>query len=296
VARLATEVGFPPGVVNVVIGDGVGAGAALTDHPLVRRMSFTGSPEVGRKIGEVCGRRLVPCKLELGGKGAAVVFEDADVAHTATQLAGAITFNAGQVCCTATRWIVHENIFDALAEKASAALQATKIGPGLDPETQMGPVVSAAQRDRVLGYLAKGKAEGACVVLDGGTADIPEARGGFFVKPWLLGGSPDNSCWREEIFGPAAYMVKFRDEAEAVELVNRLDYGLANSVWSADLPRANRIAEQLVAGNNWINAHNVFAYGLPYGGVNRSGLGGGVNSPATFYDYLRDQTLARPLP
>ena len=173
--------------------------------------------------------------------------------------------------------------------------KAEHIQPGLDPETQMGPVVSAVQRDRVLGYLEKGKAEGASVVLDGGPAEIPEALGGFFVKPWLLAGSPENICCREEIFGPAAYMLKFRDEAEAVKLVNRLDYGLANSVWSADLARANRVAEQLVSGNSWINAHNVFAYGLPYGGVNRSGLGGGVNSPATFYDYLRDQTVARPL-
>ena len=295
VARLATEAGFPPGVINVTIGDGAGAGVALTDHPLVRRMSFTGSSEAGRKIGEVCGRRLVPCKLELGGKGAAVVFDDADVASTATQLAGAITFNTGQVCCTATRWIVHEKIFDALAEKAAAALRATKIGPGLDPATQMGPVASASHRDCILGSLEKGKAEGASVVLDGGPADIPEGRGGFFVKPWVLAGSPDNVCCREEIFGPAAYMVKFRDEAQAVELVNRLDYGLANSVWSADLARANRVAERLIAGSNWINAHNVFAYGLPYGGVNCSGLGGGVNSPATFYDYLRDQTVGRPL-
>lgn len=295
VARLAAECGFPPGVINVVVGDGAGAGAALTAHPLVRRMSFTGSPEVGRKLAEVCGQRLAPCKLELGGKGAAVVFEDADVAATATQLAGSITFNTGQVCCTATRWIVQEKIFDALAEQAATALRDTRIGASLDTDTQMGPTVSARQRDRILAYLEKGKKEGASIVLDGGVAEVPEAKGGFFVKPWLLAGSPDNICCREEIFGPAAYMVKFRDESEAIELVNHLDYGLANSVWSTDLERANRVAEQLVAGNNWINAHNVFAYGLPYGGVNRSGLGGGVNSPATFYDYLRDHTIARPL-
>ncbi|MCE0483971.1 MAG: aldehyde dehydrogenase family protein [Methylacidiphilales bacterium] len=295
VAQLASECGFPAGVVNVVVGDGAGVGAPLTAHPLVRRMSFTGSSEVGRKIGEVCGRRLIPSKLELGGKGAAVVFDDADVASTAKQLAGAITFNTGQVCCTATRWIVHEKIFDSLAQQAAETLKATKIGVGLDPETQMGPVVSATQRDRILGYLSRGKAEGADVVLDGGPAEVRDAKGGFFVKPWLLAGSPENVCCREEIFGPAAYLVKFRDEAEAVEIVNRLDYGLANSVWSTDLARANRVAERLVAGNNWVNAHNVFAYGLPYGGVNRSGLGGGVNSPATFYDYLRDATIARPL-
>jgi len=146
--------------------------------------------------------------------------------------------------------------------KAAAALQATKFGPSLDPSTQVGPAVSAMQRDHILGYLNKGKKEGASVVLDG---------------------------------TPPAYMVKFRNEAEAVDLVNRFEYGMANSARSADLSRANRVAEQLLAGNNWINAHNVFGYGLPYGGNNLSGFGGGVNSPATFDDYLRPQTIARPL-
>lgn len=294
VARLAAEVGFPAGVFNVVVGDGT-AGSALAEHPLVRHMSFTGSPEVGSRIGGTCGSRLIPCKLELGGKGAAVVFEDAHVETTAAQLAGAITFNTGQVCCTATRWIVHENIYDELVERACHALRATQIGPGLDPDTQMGPAVSAVQRDRILRYLAMGKEEGAEVVLDGGPAEVLDGGAGFYVKPWLLAGSPDNICCREEVFGPAAFLLKFREESEAVALVNRLDYGLANSVWSADQGRANRVVEKLVAGNGWINAHNVFAYGLPYGGVNRSGLGGGVNSPATLEDYLRDQTIARPL-
>ncbi len=293
VANLVRQAGFPPGVLNVVLGGGSKVGSPLAGHPLVRMMSVTGSTEVGRQIAETCGRRLIPCKLELGGKGAAVVFDDVDVNSTAEKLAAAITLNSGQVCCTATRWIVHERIFDEVAEKSAAALRATKIGPGLDPETQMGPITSLSQRDKILDYLKNGKADGAKVVLDGGPADTGTK--GYFVKPYVLAGSPDNICCREEIFGPAAYMVKFRDEAEAIELVNRLDYGLANSVWSTDLARANRVAEQLVAGNNWINAHNVFAYGLPYGGVNQSGLGGGVNSPATFFDYLREQTIARPL-
>ena len=156
----------------------------------------------------------------------------------------------------------------------------------------MGPVVSAKQKQRVLGYIDKGRSQGATAVLEGG----PEtALPGFFVKPSLLAGPPDNICAKEEIFGPVAYLIRFKDEAQALDLVNASRYGLANSVWSADLARAQRVAEALVAGNSWINAHNVFAYGLPYGGVNLSGMGGGVNSPETFYDYLRPQTIARPL-
>jgi len=292
VAKLAAEAGLPPGVFNVVVGDGPGAGHALTSHPAVRRMSFTGSPEVGSKVGEVCGKRIIPCKLELGGKGAAVVLRDADVADAGKKLADALTLNTGQVCCTATRWLVDENIFAEFVEAARAALQAVKIGPALDRGTAMGPLVSEVQRQRVLGYLEKGRAQGGQVLLDAEKAPLD---GGFYVTPWLIEGDSENICFQEEIFGPAACVTRFKSEANAIDLVNHLDYGLANSVWSQDLTRARRIAENLVAGNAWINAHNVFAYGLPYGGINRSGLGGGVNSPATFYDYLREQTVARPL-
>ncbi len=295
VGKLAAEAGLPDGVLNVVMGDGPKAGAALANHPKIKRMSFTGSPEVGKKIGEACGRNLVPCKLELGGKGAAVVFDDVDVDATAQKLAGAITLNTGQVCCTATRWFVHEKIYDRFVDKVMGTLKETKIGPGPDRDTQMGPVVSEAQRQRVLRYVENGVKQGAEVVLPGGTAAPRGCEHGFYVQPSLLAGSPENVCCREEIFGPSAFLVKFKDETAAVGLVNQLTYGLANSVWSADLKRASRVAEHMIAGNSWINAHNVFAYGLPYGGVNLSGFGGGVNSPETFQDYLRPQTIARPL-
>jgi aldehyde dehydrogenase (NAD+) len=294
-AKLAEEVGFPTGVINVVTGFGESAGAALARHPGLARMSFTGSPEVGRLVGEACGRNLVNVKLELGGKGAAVLFDDVVPEAAAEALVGAVTLNAGQVCCTATRWLVHESIAGRFVDKAVSLMGDMRIGYGGDERTQLGPVVSEKQRQRVLGYLDKGKAQGAKTLLAGGAAQVPGREKGFYVKPALLGGSPDNICAQEEIFGPVAYVMTFKDEAEAVELVNRSRYGLANSVWSSDLDRANRVAELLICGNSWINAHNVFAHGVPYGGVNLSGLGGGVNGPDTLDDYLRATSIARPL-
>jgi acyl-CoA reductase-like NAD-dependent aldehyde dehydrogenase len=293
--HLAEKVGIPAGVINVVPGLGHTAGAALSSHTGIRRMSFTGSPEVGRAVAQESARNLIPCKLELGGKGAAVVFDDVDVPATARKLASAIVLNTGQVCCTATRWFVHQDILDELVTEATRALSEVSIGPGGDPATTMGPLVSETQRQRVLGYLDKGISSGATALLEGGAVQPQGNEGGYYVKPALLGGQPDNICAKEEIFGPVAYVIPFRDEQSVVGTVNSSRYGLANSVWSADLDRANRVAERMVAGNSWINAHNVFAYGLPYGGVNLSGYGGGVNSPETFFDYLRHQTIARPL-
>ena len=294
-AKLAEEAGVPAGVINVVTGFGETAGAALTRHPGLKRMSFTGSPEVGRLIAEACGRNLVPLKLELGGKGAAVIFDDVNVDVVAESLAAAVTLNAGQVCCTATRWLVHENIRDEFMKKATATLSAMKIGYGANPDTNIGPVVSEKQRSRVLGYLDKGVKAGARLLLEGGRAEVKGHEQGYYVKPALLTGDPGNVCAREEIFGPVAYLMTFNDEDKVVELVNSSPYGLANSVWSSNLDRANRVAENLVAGNSWINAHNVFVHGIPYGGCNLSGCGGGVLGPETLADYLRNQTVARPL-
>ena len=293
-AKLAEEAGVPPGVVNVVTGLGETAGAALSRHPGLKRMSFTGSPEVGRLIAESCGKNLVPVKLELGGKGAAVVFDDVDVDAVAESLAAAVTLNAGQVCCTATRWLVHEKIRDKFVDKAIATMSAMKIGYGANPETNIGPVVSEKQRARVLGYLGKGAKAGAKLLLEGGRAEVKGHEHGYYVKPALLTGDPGNLCAREEIFGPAAYLMTFSDEDKVVDLVNSSSYGLANSVWSADVARASRIAERLVAGNSWINAHNLFAHGIPYGGCNLSGCGGGVLGPETLSDYLRNQSIVRP--
>lgn len=293
-AHLAKEVGVPDGVINVVTGRGATAGAALSSNSKIKRLSFTGSPEVGQLVAEACGRNLVPVKLELGGKGAAVVFDDVDVEETAQKLVGAITFHTGQVCCDATRWLVHRKIYDQFVQHCVRLMKEVRIGHPLDPNSQMGPVVNAKQSKRVLSYLDKGQAEGAKCVLAGGAATV-EGFTGNYVKPALLSGSLDNIAAREEIFGPVAYLAPFDTEEEAIAMVNATDYGLANSVWTKDMQRAARVAESMVAGNSWINAHNVFAQGVPYGGVNKSGMGGGVLSKETLLDYYRNTSIVRPL-
>jgi aldehyde dehydrogenase (NAD+) len=292
--RLAKEVGLPDGVINVVTGYGETTGAAVSRHPGLRRMSFTGSPEVGRLVAEACGKNLTPVKLELGGKGAAVVFDDVDVSDTAAKLVGAITFHTGQVCCDATRWLVHRRIYDQFVAECVKRMKEVRVGYQMQETTQMGPVVNEKQRKRVLSYLDRGVKEGARMIVEGGAADVP-GKAGHYVKPALMEGSLENVAAREEIFGPVAYLAKFESEDEALKMVNSTDYGLANSVWSSDLGRCSRIAEQMRAGNSWINAHNVFPHGVPYGGIGKSGLGGGVNSPETLFDYWRSVSVVRPL-
>jgi acyl-CoA reductase-like NAD-dependent aldehyde dehydrogenase len=293
--RLCQEAGIPDGVVNVVPGLGETAGAALAHHPRIRRMSFTGSPEVGRLIATACGQNLVPVKLELGGKGAALVFDDVELDDTAQKLVSAITLHTGQVCCTASRWIVQKGIYDRFVTLCADKMERLNVGHGLREGTKLGPVVSDKQRRRVLGYEQKGQEQGAQLLMGGGPVTVAGFEEGFYVKPALLAGDMSNVAAQEEIFGPVAFLTPFETEEEGVRLVNSTNYGLANSVWTKDRSRAMRVAESMVAGNSWVNVHNVFLHGVPYGGVNMSGMGGGVLGPETLFDYLRAQSIVRPV-
>lgn len=293
--KLAKEAGIPDGVINIVTGSGSEIGNVLTTHPKIKCLSFTGSSPVGKIIGQNCGFNLKPIKLELGGKGAAVIFEDADIENAAEGLAGAITLNTGQVCCTATRWIVQESIVDEFIKKVKTQLQKIIISAGMTEESQMGPVVSQKQLNSILSYIEKGKKEGASIVLGGEQLKDEEHKNGYYLEPTLLFGTKDNICFKEEIFGPVAFISTFKTEEEAIKQVNSLDYGLANSVWTENKLLADKVAKEMISGNSWINAHNVFAYGLAYGGVNGSGNGGGVNCLDTLFDYTRKLSIAEPV-
>jgi phenylacetaldehyde dehydrogenase len=269
-AELITEAGFPPGVVNVLTGNGETTGAALVAHPGVDKIAFTGSTEVGKIINKSATDTLKRVSLELGGKSPVIVFPDVDVNSVIGGAANAIFFNAGQVCAAGSRLFAHRKVFDKVVEGISAAASSMKLGPGLDPQTQMGPLVSREQQERVLGYINAGRSEGASVAVGGEAPSHP----GFFVKPTVLVNvKPDMKVVREEIFGPVLVAQRFDDIDEIATLANDSPYGLAASVWSNDVGTVNRIVPKLKAGTVWVNCHSFVDPNMPFGGFKQSGFG-----------------------
>jgi phenylacetaldehyde dehydrogenase len=271
--ELCQEAGLPEGVVNVLAGYGETAGAALAAHADVDKVAFTGSTEVGKLIVKAAAGNLKKVTLELGGKSPVIVLDDADVEQVIPGAAGAIFFNHGQCCCAGSRLMIHKKIFDKVVAGVADQAKSIKLGPGLDPVTQMGPLVSDEQFQRVTGYIRSGVEEGAEVVVGGKKGSD---NGGYFVQPTVLTKTnPTMKVVREEIFGPVVCAQPITDEdLEAIAReANKTTYGLAASVWSRDISKANKLAKRVRAGTVWVNCHNVFDASLPFGGYKESGWG-----------------------
>ena len=268
--ELIIEAGFPPGVVNILTGNGETTGAALVAHPGVEKVAFTGSTQVGKLINKAATDTLKRVSLELGGKSPVIVFPDVDVNNVIGGAANAIFFNSGQVCTAGSRLFAHQSVFDKVVEGVSAAAHSIRLGPGLDPQTQMGPLVSREQQERVLGYINAGRSEGASVTVGG---DAPSHEG-YFVKPTVLVNvKPEMKVVREEIFGPVLVAQRFEDINDIAAMANDTPYGLAASVWSNDVRTVNRIVPKLRAGTVWVNCHNFVDPNMPFGGFKQSGHG-----------------------
>lgn len=269
-AELVMEAGFPPGVLNVVCGRGASAGAALAQHPGVSKLSFTGSTAVGKAVGHAAVDRLARFTLELGGKSPLIVLEDADPEQAALGAAMGIFFNQGQVCTAGSRIYVQRKIFDRVVQGMAKAAESLKIGSGFDPATQLGPLVSRRQFERVMAYIEGAREEGASVLTGGARA----LDGGYFVQPTVFVDThAAMRIEREEVFGPVAVAVPFDDVEDAIRMANDTPYGLAASLWTRDLSSAHRLLPRLQAGMVWVNTHNMLDNNLPLGGVKQSGYG-----------------------
>ena len=270
VGELILEAGFPEGVVNLLPGYGPTAGAAIARHMDVDKVAFTGSTEVGKLILQAAAGNLKKVSLELGGKSPNIVFPDADMKATIPGAASAIFFNHGQCCCAGSRLYIEKSIFDDVVGGIAEQAKKIKVGPGFEPDTDMGPLVSVEQLNRVCSYLDSGFSEGAEAVVGG--KKMPSS--GYFVEPTVLvKTNPEMKVMREEIFGPVVCATPFSDIDEIARDANQTEYGLAAGIWTKDIGKAHRLAHKLRAGTVWINCYNVFDAAMPFGGYKQSGWG-----------------------
>lgn len=274
IARLAEEAGIPKGQINVVIGTGDVVGEALTGHADVDMISFTGSSRVGRHVAARCGERLKHCSLELGGKGSNIVFADADIDAAVEASYVGFTFNKGEECCSSARILLEEAIAGEFSEKLIARCAKAKFGAPLDEATDVGPMIHEQHFERVMGYIAAGKAEGARVLTGGERAPGDRLSKGLFVQPTLFADvTPDMSIFQEEIFGPVACIATFKTVDDAVSIANDTIYGLASGVWTSNIDKAMTVMRRLRSGLVYVNTYFESLPQLPLGGMKASGLG-----------------------
>lgn len=272
-AQLFSEV-LPPGVLNVVNGVGAVVGEAMTLHPGIAKISFTGSTAIGKRVMQNAAATMKRVTLELGGKGAGIVTADADLDATAHGALFAVMVNAGQACESGTRLLVHESIYEPLVSRMAQLAATLRVGNPLDSNTSMGPMSTATHGKKVLGHVRSALEDGARLVCGGERVNVEGCEGGFFIGPTLLADCHNAmEAVREEIFGPVLAIIKYRTEEEAIRIANDTDYGLSAGVWTSDLVAAQRIARQLRAGSIWINDWHVFRADVPFGGYKQSGMG-----------------------
>lgn len=290
IADLMMEVGIPKGVVNVVVGRGSVAGQHLAEHEGVGKICFTGSTAVGEKIIEASAKTIKKVQLELGGKGANIIFEDANIPAAVGGSAFAIFHNQGQACIAGSRLIIHENVVDEFLTKFKALAESIKVGDPTDPKTEMGPLTSQMHLERVLQYCEVVKQEGGEFITGGTQPDDEQLRKGCFIKPTIVKAKPSDRVFQEEVFGPFVSVTTFKTDEEAMALANGTEYGLGSGLWTANITRAHKFAREIHAGMVWINCYKRVNPASPFGGVGRSGYGREMG-----FEAMREYTVPKSI-